>query len=167
MWTKVVSWLRLGSDKLLPRVAAVHIVAACLLAVGWMAGPARAAVLGATPVSWVIVAILAARVLLDVLVCVRVDRVGAYDAGSTYKHYLPWLGQFDLAFPALGFVGTLIGSIAAFDAVDPSATAAAMPQVISGVLRGLSTALNATLVGIAAALWTTQTTTLIGQRLDP
>lgn len=57
---------------------------------------------------------------------------------------------------ALGLIGTVVGFIAALSGVDPTAamSAAGTQKLVSDLIHGMGIALNTTLVGAAASLWT-------------
>lgn len=57
---------------------------------------------------------------------------------------------------ALGLIGTVVGFIVALSTVSPEAAASASgtQKTIAGLVHGMGIALNTTLVGAVAALWT-------------
>lgn len=160
---KLLAWLRQEADLVSTRIIALHIIAiigALLLA---YVGVLLPILQNGGVFSYLIAGMVSAVVFYSVVAARRFEKTG--DTVSA-RNAVSWLEWADGALMVLGFLGTLYGAIVELGSLNPSATGAALVDMLKSVIRGVGIAIYTTLAGAAAALWTSIATRMLSNTVE-
>ncbi len=133
------------------RLAAVYLAGWLLLIAGYFAGIVGPMVHRASSVALVVAVLVSVHVHLALRTVGRLASTGDFAAAEAST---AWLEKIDASILGIGFLGKLYAIATALLAVGSTADPAAALAGISTITQSVSSALYATMAGLAVSLWT-------------